>query len=498
MDMQFQKSVYNCLQLWAEDVKNEEQTQEIRLPDAMPDIGTVLGAWGQLLVRSKEWRGTGMTVSGGVMTWVLYAPEDGSMVRTVEGWIPFQMHWDFPQAQQDGKMVAACLLRSVDARCLSARKIMVRTCVSVEGEAMEPGTFTAYMPKDLPEDVQLLRRSYPICFPAEAGEKMFSLDEELTMPSELGDAGKLMYYSLQPEIVDRKIMADKVVFRGMALVRGLFRCTEGELKSGTFEVPFSQYAQLDREYGPNANARVIPAVTGLEMERQEDGRLRLKAGMTGQYVIYDRPMIEVVEDAYSPVRDVKLHTGELEAPIVLDFHREVLRAQQTVPSATEQAVDMVFSVQQPVRQRNAEGMEMLIPGSFTVLGKNDQGGLLGTSVKWEGRCILPADRDSRIVAVCCPTGRPQVSAAADQLQLSAEVAVEAMTLAERGTPMVMGLELGELRESDPDRPSLILRRATGDLWQLAKESGSTEEAIRRANGLQEDPAPGKMLLIPVK
>ena len=64
---------------------------------------------------------------------------------------------------------------------------------------------------------------------------------------------------------------------------------------------------------------------------------------------------------------------------------------------------------------------------------------------------------------------------------------------------VVALDLGEERKPDPDRPNLILRRFSDKtLWDLAKELGSTEEAIRRANGLSGEPQPGQWLLIPVK
>ena len=64
--------------------------------------------------------------------------------------------------------------------------------------------------------------------------------------------------------------------------------------------------------------------------------------------------------------------------------------------------------------------------------------------------------------------------------------------------MVMGLELGEEQARDPDRPSIILRRSDGTrLWDIAKKAGSTVEAIRKANSLEGEPAPGQMLLIPV-
>ena len=78
------------------------------------------------------------------------------------------------------------------------------------------------------------------------------------------------------------------------------------------------------------------------------------------------------------------------------------------------------------------------------------------------------------------------------------MAAQAVTTAEEGMNMVTGLELGEMSRLDPSRPSLIMRRAGNDsLWELAKKSGSTVEAIRAANGLMEEPKQGRMLLIPV-
>ena len=64
--------------------------------------------------------------------------------------------------------------------------------------------------------------------------------------------------------------------------------------------------------------------------------------------------------------------------------------------------------------------------------------------------------------------------------------------------MVLGLELGEEQGKNPDRPSIVLRRADGTrLWDMAKKAGSTVEAIRKANALEGEPASGQMLLIPV-
>ena len=71
MELEFVNKPMDCLRQAVWEIKDEEQTQELKLTDGMPDVGRVLGAWGQLLIRSKEWRGSGMSISGGTLVWVL-------------------------------------------------------------------------------------------------------------------------------------------------------------------------------------------------------------------------------------------------------------------------------------------------------------------------------------------------------------------------------------------------------------------------------------------
>ena len=136
LDLQFQKTICTCLDAVLCEVQNTEQTQELRISDGMPDIGSIIGAWGQPILRGKEWQSDGMTVSGGTMVWIQYQPEEGGAPQCVETWLPFQMRWSFPPTEHDGTMFTRCMLRGVDARSISARKIMVRTNASVMAWAM--------------------------------------------------------------------------------------------------------------------------------------------------------------------------------------------------------------------------------------------------------------------------------------------------------------------------------------------------------------------------
>ncbi len=54
MEFEFQKSACPCMETVLREVQNVEQTQEIKLSDGMPDIGRVLAAWGQTILRGKN------------------------------------------------------------------------------------------------------------------------------------------------------------------------------------------------------------------------------------------------------------------------------------------------------------------------------------------------------------------------------------------------------------------------------------------------------------
>ena len=496
MELTFQKTNFDCMRQILWQTHNEEQTQELKLPDAFPDIGRVLCTWGQVMIRSKQWNTGGMTASGGVMAWVLYAPEDGSEPRSVETWIPFQMRWDFPETERDGTIRLHCLLRSADSRSVSARKLMVRVCVSVLGEALEPTSVEVCTPKEVPEDIQLLQKSYPVRLPKEAGEKVFQLDEELPLPA--SEAEKVMYYTIDPEVHDRKVLADKVVFRGSARVHLLYRTTDNVLKAWDGEIPFSQYTELSREYGPDATASVIPLVTGVELEQTEQGGMRLKGNLSGQYVIYATDMLEMVEDAYSPRRDITVQTSALSIPALLDSCQQTMHMDQSLQTDIGKIMDVSFYTEHPTTVKDGANVQMTVPGQFQLLYQDAEGRLQCALQRVENQLELACGDNTGVNSSVKISGHPDAALSTDGASMQCDVFVNATVSMQQGLNMVHGLHLGELKEQDPARPSLILKRmGERTLWDLAKECGSTIETIRQANRLTDDPQPEQMLIIPV-
>lgn len=498
MQLQFQSNPCRCLCPAIREIRNTELTQEVRLGDGMPDIGRVLASWGQIILRSKEWHSNEITVSGGIMVWILYAPEDGTQPRSMDAWIPFQLKWELPDVSREGPIRISPLLRFVDSRSISARKMMVRAGVAAMAEALYPTETEIYVPSELPDDIQILQNTYPLRLPKEAGEKTFLMDEDIQMPAGSAPAEKILSATICPQIQEQRVAGDKLIMRLSGNLHLVYRCPEGKVHTVDLEIPVSQYAQLEQTYGNDAQADVQVAVTSLEADQSDENQIRLKCGLVAQYLVSDRYLVELTEDAYSTRRPLELDMQQLQLPVMLEQRLEQSPVQQQLPGITGDVADVTFLPDFPRLNRTPERVLLELPGIFQVLYYGPDGSLQATAARWEGNLQLPADMNICMNALVQPQGKAQASCGMDEMNLSAQYKMQIAATSRQGLPMVSALEMGDLQELDPNRPTLILCRSEGEgLWSVAKRCGSTVAQICQANGLSDEPMDERMLLIPV-
>ena len=492
MELKFEKRGLPYLKTLLQEVQAQEQTQELRIPDGMPDIGQIVGTWGQVILRGKEWRGDSVGCNGGVMAHVLYAPEDGSGLRTMETWIPFQMKWNLDDDHRDGELRTQCLMRFLDARSISPRKMMLRCGVSCRMEALRRETAMAAVPGEVPEDVQLLKNRYLLRYPRAAGEKTFQLEETLPLPN----VRELVSCTCVPRLTETRMLSGKLVLRGSGMLHLVYLNREERLESRDLEIPISQLAEPEGDFSPDAQVEAVMAVTNLEAEPAEADQLRVKVGLLAQYGIDDRELVELVEDVYSPRRKVEPVMETLELPRILEQKQVTLPVRQTLRRSAHQIADVTYLPDFPVMRRS-EDLQTELPGSFQVLFYDENGSISGTTARTEENWDMPLGVNTRVEATVLP-GIPPAASAGTGMELKGESILSLQTTARQDLNMVAGLKLGEFMELPAGRPSLILRRAGNqDLWSIAKNTGSTMDAIRQANSLEGEPEESSILLIPV-
>ena len=497
MELQFDKIVCKSLDKIMTHVLNQELTQEIRLSESQPDIGRVLGSWGQIVLRSKEWYGSSIGISGGVMTWVLYAPEDGTEPRSVENWIPFQMKWDIPDTHRDGNICVIPLIKAIDARSISARKIMLRVNVSVQGEAYEPKETAVYQGNQLPEDVQALNLSYPVEIPVEAGEKPLQIDEELMIPASAPKIEKICYYDLKPYVTESKILGDKLLFRGKADVHIVYLGMDNTMQVLDQELGFSQYTHLDSEYSTNAAPWTCPVVTGLELDLMAEQPM-VKAGLSVQYVVYEKKIIEITEDVYSTSCEIHPEKQTLDLFSRLDVPEKNVELSQKIPVQARQIMDIAWYPSHPEKMQNGELLQAEQSGIFQILYVDMDGNLQGCSTPAKQTWELNSDPKNFADIYFACQNRPQAVLNGEDITSTVTMTLQALISSKNGLTMTSGIETGDAIEKNPGRPSLIVRKiGRNRIWDIAKQYNANISDIQLVNGDCRECNENQVILIPI-
>lgn len=500
MEMEFSVQQAACLRPVLRQCQNQEQTQEAVISDSSPDIGRVLGCWGTPLVRSTQWRERGMSLSGGVTARALYMPESGDTPFLVEAWLPFTFNWEFDAGANQGQMCFDLRLRSAEARMTSARKLLFRVNVAARGEAYQSGEVRFFSPQDPPRDVELKKERYPLVMPGELSCKQFSLDEELELPSACPAVEKIFDYRLRPEVLESKVLGGKAVFKGQMGLHLLYLDKDQRLCTWDTEIPFSQYADLVGSYDQEEELQVSLLPMDLEVETDEEGRrLRLRAGFNGQCMVLCRKMQELVEDAYSTRRCVELHRTPLGMDTRLD-HQQLQEGATAEFPVSGTLVDWSICPDYPRVNRNGDAVELETPVFAQVVYTDENGQLQGRSVHTAVRSRSALAETCRCNADSACVDTPQWSGGAGNSQLRFSLHLTADSYPKEPMNVVSGLDLGNLQQPDPNRPSIVIRRPQGtcSLWDIAKASGSTVAAIQSANCIDSQYAdPERLLLIPV-
>lgn len=497
MELPFEKTVCRCWKQKLYTLVNREETQELKIPESMPDVGRIISSWGQVILRGKDWHDRSAGVSGGVMVWVLYAPEDGGDLQRLESWIPFQLRADFPEQENDGVIRVEPFLRSVDARAVSSRKLMLRAGVGMLMQAMVPDQLELCNLGKLPEDLEQKVERYPFVLTREAGEKSFLMDEDLDLPDRTPTVEQLVYFQMDPRILEQKVMGSKAAFRGMGDLHILYIDGAGRLNSHDFQVPFAQYIELEGEYEEDAELSALLCPTSLELEVEPDGILHLKCGMVCQYLINAREQVELLQDCYSPVREIWMEKQLVSVPVWLDRQQRTVDYSAVFSGEDGQPVDLNFHLEPTEVKSRAGSADVEQAGTFQALMQDQAGNYVGKS----DRVIQSVHLETECDTVCFPerTGNGSVRQEAGSWRTDTRVVLDLRSLCAQPLEMVTGVRLGEDKQPDPLRPSVIIR-SRGEresLWDLAKRCGSTVGAIRRINKLEGEPEEGRLLLIPV-
>ena len=489
MELTFREQTVEYLSETVFDPVSQELTAELIVPDTLPDVGRLADCSGMVLVQSRSAEAGGMTVTGGVRATVLYVPDSGEGVEALGAYLPFTVSRP-AQTEPESALFYWGWLRGIDARCINSRKVLIRANLGSELTLLTPETLRLPQLTEYPAKLECRTNTYPCILPLCWSEREVSLADEVPLPEQLPSVERVLKWSVVAEVTESRILGSKAVFKGNFLLRCLYQTSEGALSVFQTALPYSQYAELDTE--PEQGILSIqPILCRAELDTDgeaESRRLLVDFSATAQIIARGAVPLTLTEDAYVP--DGSLDAAWQSCPLTPTLDVQSLTQSLTIPlpAEAETVLDWSVCADAPTVRTGEGGCR--VPVAVNLLYYDPERMLRGTLLR--GELTGTASGEGEPLLRLMPGTEPSVQGAPLVLPLTVEqrfVQTKPMRTLSGGTVTMQPWK---------DRPSLLVRRCGGALWDIAKQTGSTVRAIEAANGLDTDTVePDTLLLIPL-
>lgn len=501
MELTFHDAPLQYLQELAWDTVYQEETAEVIVPDSMPDIGRIVDCCGTVMIRSKEWNGNTAVISGAVQAAALYVPEGGGELNRMEAYLPFTLRREIGEQEMGGALLCDCWLRSLDARMLNSRKVLVRANPGFRLIALCPREQMLAQPDGLPEQIQLRQNTYTMLLPVSCGEKSFPINDELTLPESAPGVDKILKSTFSVAVEESKMVGAKAVFKGEIRLHLLYQSADGTLHTYNGQMPFSQYAEMERE-SENGEAWVLTAINDAEVDTDgqiDSHRLLLTMTLLAQICVMEPIQVTLAEDAYALSGKLEPHWQKFGLRARLDRQQLHANAEWSTAVEASQVLDAQVLLDRPAVRRDGESLWAVAGANVSLLYYDPEGQLQGKSLHGEVSCTTKLAESGLCRADARPVQAPAADLRGDEAVVQMPVDFCLSSYAAREWQNLSGGEFTPDAQRQR-RPSVVVCRAKEEpLWELAKRNRTTVAAIEAANALRGDgPHEGEILLIPLK
>ncbi|MCC8182132.1 MAG: hypothetical protein LIO45_04020 [Clostridiales bacterium] len=483
---------------------SREETLEMIVPDACPDIVQVVDTWGFCCLNRREVTDSGALLTGRVRVTILYIPEGDGGLQKLEAELPFQHLSECAQADGSFRLLARAWVASAETRVLNPRKVLIRADLREEVQLYRFQTLRVRNALDAADTLGLQTKTQPYLttLVTQTAEKAFAMEEELDLTASRSASGVLLRVRPEADCREARLIGSKLVLKGVVQLQTLWMGERG-LASGSFELPFSQMMDA-AGVGEGAQCRVWVQVQSWQTGQiSGDGRsMPISLELCAQAVFCESVPVVMMTDAYSTCYPTSLRTEcwnvcqssreEFRQPI-----REFVECGQDVQTVLDCHTELGLA--QISKEGDQVTVTLPVCASVLCLDEREKPFAQAHSFSVSFQPVCTSEQQLR-----CERCFAQIEAlpAAAGVELRGTVSMCIQTEQMTSAEVLTGLELDQEHPQEyAEQPSIVLRRSVSSegLWEIAKRYSTTCQEICVANDLMEDqPLDGQMLLIPRK
>ena len=502
MELALNRDHLSCYDTVLDATVLHEETMEMIVPDACPDILRIVDTAGTVCLKSKEAQEGRVEISGTVRCAVLYLPDGETGVRRIEVNIPFFCSADGTGVAPGCGVVAVPSVQAAETRSINPRKVLVRVNLAVAVRAYRSADTAFCTGAEDDSAVEQLRESRSAYMVACVQEKPFTFSDDLTISGSRPEAEELLKSSVELICNESKIIGNKLIFKGEAALKLLYRSSDGAIASTDYELPFSQIMEVSG-VEEEADCALDVLLTDLSCSLGAgDGRtVSVSLGLLAQAVVREERSVELLTDIYSVSSELttELQSYTMNRLLEQNTRRQAAREVIETGVLAKSTLDTYVNLGAVSQIREGEKLTFSADAVVTVVYLAEDDEIYSVSRQIAVPCQADVPEGCTCTCGCRNAGEAFATPTTGGIEVRFELDFHYMVQSTQRVTGVCGVQVNEAPVEEKG-PSIVLRAVAAErLWDIAKSYRTTTADIMQAIELEsEEGLSGKLLLIPRK
>ena len=478
------------------------------LSENKPDIKGKIKECGEIHIEKVRGMEGRVSVAGHLHYQLLYSTQNGC--ECMEGKIPFEEIVAMEKVTPQDIIKCTSFLEDISIHIIHSRKISVKALIRLNISSKALCSRDAISGLQM-ENLQYKRKKINIMNLLASQKDIYRIRESINLPSSSDAAGRIVWYELQPESMELRLRDGELGIKGDLSVFCIYTSQQEENRMNyhSDKLPFSGKIVLnncEQEVYPDIDVSI--SEKNLSLRQDSNGELKMldiEMILDVDIKAYGEESHEVLEDAYSPVCELKLMKDTLECEAIVMKNNMQCRTEQRFRTKDNDIIQILSAsgmvyIEDVINNKD----QITVEGSVTVdvlyqRADNDNTIAharykLPFAQKIEG--VEPGDYNYN----CKSEGlKVNASVVGEEIEIKCILGIDLMVT----RPVVESI-VNEVLEEEPDYERIrnlpgiagYITKPDDTLWDIAKRYGTTVNKIMESNNLaSEDIKTGMKLLV---
>ena len=475
------------------------------VPDSKPDILNTICTSGVVSIYKKEAQEEKVRLDGAVNTYIMYMP-DGTddTVRGLNTSIDFSENLNVPNCREGMTVISEVNVKSIEGKVINGRKVGIKATLEV--------SLKIYLNEDVEvineiqneNNIQILKEDLSVNSLVGQGEtKIYAKDNiQIDNMDNLAEILKTQVCLVDKDI---KISYNKVLTKAEAEIKIMYLTEDNRINTINYKIPvvgFIDIPNVSEENICDVNYEIKNII--VKPNSQEEHSICIEIEIEVLCCVYEVKQINLIQDMYSPMENI-------------EFDKK-----QIMTITDKQNVTDTKQIREKINLKDIDGLNLIDVDIMPLIVNENK---INTKILYEAELNMKFIFQNSRTQIITKDAKIPFEYTVENLQngeslktnstmevksqdfiiqdggdINCNIDVQTDTNMYRtaNINMIDSIqENGDREEQDYSIAIYIVRK--GDtLWNIAKEFGSTVDAIVRVNGIENKDLiiPGQKLYIP--